>query len=379
MVAYANYSTDARIKNYVASLLKHGYEVDVFALGRHQPSQPGLRVYSLMSKVSGDSRLRYLLAQCRFLVLATIRVGAACARRRYELIHVHNMPDILVLSALLPRLLGAKVILDVHDTMPEVYATKLDVPLWHPLVRLLRLEERLSAALADHVITTNDLHREAIIGHGVPADKVSVIMNVGNEAIFRPRPRPGPRRGLTLVYHGIVAEHSGLDLVLEAIKMALPDCPGLKLVVIGDSIQGGTVRRLVAKNGLSDVVTAVGWLPVEELPQYLAHADAGVLGNRLRTEERQNWMLPVKMLECAAMEIPSVAPRLRVIARYFDDGNALLYQPDNVEDLARCIRTAYAHPERLAALRQGLRRFNNRYNWQTMEAHYLGLLQGRAC
>src|SRR5260370_11251267 len=120
MVAYANYFTDARIKNYVDALLGIGYEVDVFALGRPDV-RPGLRMYSLMAKVWSENPMLYLISQVWFFILATVLVTQGFFRRRYSLIHVHNIPDFLVFVGFLPRWLGVKVILDVHDTMPESF------------------------------------------------------------------------------------------------------------------------------------------------------------------------------------------------------------------------------------------------------------------
>jgi glycosyltransferase involved in cell wall biosynthesis len=374
MVAYANYFNDARIKNYVDALLKVGYEVDVLALGQSESPRPGLRLISLMSKVASNRALAYVISQSWFFLLALFRLGTLSAVRRYRFVHVHNMPNFIVFSAIFPKILGARVVLDVHDTMPEAYATKFDLDLNHPLVRFLRGEERLSAAFADLVITTNDLHRQALIGHGLPAPKIATIMNLGNPAIFRPCRSSRARPGLVLGYHGTVAERLGIDLIIHALHRARPRCPGLRFLLLGDGEFMPTVRRLVADYALEDSVTLRGWVPVERLPAELAEVDVGVVANRHATEVRHNWMLPVKMLEYAAMEIPTIAPRLRVISHYFDDNSALLYTPDSPADLARAIEQAYTQPERLARIRQGLRDFNARYSWPSMERRYLELV-----
>ena len=342
MVAYASYLNDARIKNYVDALVKAGWQVDVLALGTGDASSPNVRVASLMSKVVSSRAGPYLLSLLEFFVRALFKVSKGSAGDRYDVVHVHNMPNFIVFSALVAKLRGALVILDVHDTMPEAYATKFDLDLRHPLIALLRLEERISAAFADVVITTNDLHRASLVGHGVPQRKIHLIMNVGNPAIFRPRAHlRGDAPGLVLGYHGTVAQRLGLDLVVEAVRRALPTCPGLRFVVLGDGELMPHLRRQVADAGLEDVVSLRGWVAVEDLPRALEPVDVGVVGNRRQTELRQNWMLPVKMLEYAAMEIPTIAPRLRVIEHYFDDTSALLYEPDDVDDLARAIRAVY--------------------------------------
>jgi glycosyltransferase involved in cell wall biosynthesis len=374
MIAYANYYTDARIKNYVDALLKTGYEVDVFALGNSEPTRPGLRVFCLMPKIWSGNVLPYILSQCWFLLMVVFRAGAAFFRRRYRVVHVHNMPDFIIFGALIPKIFGAKVILDVHDTMPEAYATKFDLPLSHILVKLLRFEERLSAAFADHVITTNDFHKEALVEHGIPASKISITMNVGNENIFRPQISVYKGDGLVLAYHGTVAERLGLNLILEAIRLARPDCPQLRFILIGDGDYMPTIRTLIAEYHLSDIVSLEGWVPVEDSPRYLSKAQVGIVGNRLSTEAKKNWMLPVKMLEYAAMEIPTIAPSLRVITHYFDKDSVFYYTPDDAEDMARCIVDIYQHPEKIEAAKLNLRNFNRQYNWGVMKGHYLKLV-----
>ncbi len=224
MIAYANYYTDARIKNYVQVLLKRGYEVDVFGLGSDDgTTTPGLCFFPVMQKYWGDSSVQYALSQLRFALLVAVWVGWRYFKKRYSLVHVHNMPNFLVFSAIFAKLMGAKVILDVHDTMPEAYATKFDCSLDHPLIALLRWEERLSARFADRVITTNELHKMVLSSHGIPDQKIDIIMNLGDERIFRPTQSGTAREGLTLGYHGTIAERLGIDLILRAIHLAAKD------------------------------------------------------------------------------------------------------------------------------------------------------------
>ncbi len=376
MVAYANYFTDARIKNYVSALLEDGYEVDVFALGRPGPGRPGLRVHCVLQKAWSTKALPYLLSQVWFFLVVGTYLSLLALRRRYALVHAHNIPDFLVFTALVPKLRGAAVVLDVHDTMPEAMATKFGLELSHPLIGLVRFEERLSARFADFVLTTNDLHKEALVAHGIPESKVGIVMNVGHPAIFRPRTKREGGGALVLAYHGTIAARLGVDLVVRAVALALDRCPELRLLLVGEGEYLPEVARLIGELGIDGAVTRHGWVDVERLPDLLADADAGVIGNRAETEAKQNWMLPVKMLEYAAMEIPTIAPRLRAIERYFDDESAVLYRPDDIEDLARRIRELYGDRSLLDRRREGLRDFNRRYNWDRMQREYLDLVAG---
>ena len=65
--------------------------------------------------------------------------------RRYELVHVTSPPDVIVFAALVPKLLGAKIILDIHDIGPELYMRKLGVSKDKIMICCLRLLEKVSA------------------------------------------------------------------------------------------------------------------------------------------------------------------------------------------------------------------------------------------
>lgn len=379
-IAYANYHTDARIKNYVDALLRHGYRVDVVALGdRDQPIPPGVRLYLPMRKVWSDNPVLYAVAQLGFAAIAAALVTWLHLRRRYRVVHVHNMPNFLAFSALIPRLTGARTILDVHDTMPEHYATKFDLRLSHPLIAALRVEERLSARVSDAVIATNELHADVLVAHGIPREKIDIVMNVANPTFFGGSPAAGQppspaRREVLLMYHGTIAERLGLDLIVDAFAGAAAECDTLRLLIVGEGDFRDELERRVEGHGLGDRVELMPFVPVEKLRDLLSGGDAGVVGNRAFTEEKQNFMLPVKMLEYAAMGIPTIAPRLRAIESYFDSDSALFYAADDVDDLRRRMVEVGRDPGALASLRPGLRRFNDRYSWPAMEEVYMGLI-----
>lgn len=105
-----------------------GHEVEVICLrraGERRHERIGtvqVRRLSLAHHRAGP--LRYLYEYGVFLVLAGLLVSLRHLRSRYDLVQVHSMPDGLVLAALLPRLMGTPVILDLHECVPEFFATK---------------------------------------------------------------------------------------------------------------------------------------------------------------------------------------------------------------------------------------------------------------
>ena len=57
-------------------------------------------------------------------LLATAQASLLAVRRRYRVVHIHNPPDFLIMAAAVPRLLGAKVIFDVHDLSDDMFAMR---------------------------------------------------------------------------------------------------------------------------------------------------------------------------------------------------------------------------------------------------------------
>src|SRR5689334_7026457 len=113
MLAYAHYINDARIKNYVRTLEDHGHEVDVIALrcGAETSLAQGATgaIFRIMDKYQGGSALLYAWSYLVFCIRATLLLARRSFSHRYDVIHVHNMPNVLVFAAIAPKLLGAKV------------------------------------------------------------------------------------------------------------------------------------------------------------------------------------------------------------------------------------------------------------------------------
>ncbi len=99
------------------------------------------------------------------------------------------MPDFLIFAAWYPKLTGAKVILDIHDIVPEFYGNKFSRMDPLPAVSLLKLVERLCAKMADRVIISNHLWLEKYAARTGANGKCSVFINNVDTRTFKPHPR----------------------------------------------------------------------------------------------------------------------------------------------------------------------------------------------
>ncbi|MCZ8131103.1 MAG: glycosyltransferase family 4 protein [Steroidobacteraceae bacterium] len=381
MAAYTNYRRDPRVRREAEALVEAGHEVTFLAC--RQPGEPDHeRIAGVeLHKVAGaghdrTSALGYLFGYGRyFLALAA---HLARAPRRYDLIHVNNMPDFLVFAAWLPRLLGVPVIHDVHDLMPELYQEKFGVPASHWVVRAVRQQERWAGRFASAVLTVEARLRETLATRGMPADKIHVLMNLPDDRIFARRPPPPPRAPgapFVLVYHGTLARRLGLDVAIEAVARLRPRIPEIELRIFGAGEERATLIALAAELGLGAHVTfSEGFVPVERVPALIAAADLGVIP--LRRCAGTDVMLPTKLLEYVAVGIPCVVPRTPTVARYFDAGMVEFFAAEDVDSLAAAILRLHASPARRAALAEcATERFGRRHAWSEHRKSYVQLVE----
>lgn len=377
MVAYACYYNDARIKAYVHSLLRRGIPVDVIALhdlGPEPAAATGasLRMYYTGRKYQGGGTLRYLWSYLSFFVLAIARLTWLELRNRYAVVHVHNMPNFIVFTALVARVLGARIVLDMHDLFSVQYREKFgDRSLANAL---FGLEERASCRFAHAIICADAFQKRFLVEErGIADGKVTVIMNLPDLAIFQRRsPAPPPAPPFNLVYHGTIAQRLGIDIILRAVSRLRRTVP-VRMTIYGAGDFLEECLAVASEENLEPVVTfSRKFFEVEQLPELLDDKHVGVIGNR-KTELTQ-YMIPVKLLEYMAMGIPVVAPKLSNLAHHFSDRQVCFYRPEDPDDLAAKLRDLLEDPQSFRRYAASALDFISENNWSMCEKKYLALL-----
>ena len=165
IIAYTNYKTDYRVRRYAEALSKSGNGVDVISLkGNHITNQTvlnGVNVYAIQSRKFNERKPNsYLFNILKFYMKGSVLLSLLHLKRKYKVIHINNVPDFLVFMAVIPKLLGTRIILDIHDILPEFYSQKFNIGFDTIIPKILRFIEKLSIRFSDHVIVANDLWRK---------------------------------------------------------------------------------------------------------------------------------------------------------------------------------------------------------------------------
>jgi glycosyltransferase involved in cell wall biosynthesis len=386
MVAYTHYQTDPRCRREATLAAEGGWDVHFYALSRdgraRRSRTEGITLHELpMPRYRGGSAGAYVASYVRFLFLAKWAVLRDHLRRRFAVVHVNTMPDFMVGTAIPPRLLGAKVILDVHDVMPEIYMTKFRVPATHWKIRLIKAIEVASAACAHVVLTAEHPKGELLAEHGVPAHKIRVLLNLPDDKLFVPQfmlPDPdlagGPDSEFRLIYHGTIAHRLGLDNAVGALDLLRDEMPGARLELYGDGDQVPELHEQVRAAALGKRVWfSDGFKPIEEVIPAIARAHLAVIPTR--HEISTDYMLPTKFLEYLAFGIPAVLTPTKTVRHYFGDSHPLYIDdptPESTAERIRWVRQNYAEAKRLTAELQ--ERWFSRFHWPSHKLSYLALL-----
>ena len=371
-------SNDVRVRREIGALLDAGHEVDV--IYRRAPGGPRVRREGRLTRryiPVPDARggaLSYVLKYGAFMLAAGVLVLALHLRRRYDLIQVNTLPDTLVFAALGPKLMGAPVLLDLHETMPEFFATKFGRPMDDRLVRLVAAAEQRSIRFATAAITCTDQMREAFRARGAADTPIDVVLNAADESVFDPSHEPAQLEGFTVVCHGTIEDRYGIDTLVEAAALLRDELPDLRVRIYGDGPYRERIARLIEERGVGDVVwLADGFVPIGELVAAIAGADAGVVA--MKRDAFRDLTHCNKMFDFITMGIPAVVSRTRSVEMYFGDDAFAWFESADPGDLARAIRAVHDDPELRERLVRRAAEVAEPYRWVHQRDVYVAAVQ----
>lgn len=351
VILYSRYPADPRPRRAAEAMIGAGMEVDLYCLSDSPTDQRtetvnGVNVFRSTLKHRRESKWVYLWQYGRFLTSAFWFLFRRGLTKRYDLVHVHNMPDFLVFSSLVPKLRGAKVILDLHDPMPELMESIYAVPSSNWKISLLRRIEKWSIGFSHLVLTPNITFKHLFAARSCHPDKIQLVMNSPQEEIFSPPAGPAEVDGpagdaeFRVMHHGLIAHRHGVDLLVEAIAQLRPSIPEIRLDIYGGTTPFlATVLGRAAELGASDLVRYHGPKSQVEIAAAIRRCHLGVVPNRRSVFTDVNF--PTRLFEYLAMGRPVIAPDTRGIRDYFTADEMLFFQPGSAQDLAARIRAVY--------------------------------------
>ena len=288
------------------------------------------------------------------------------------------MPDYLVAAATYPKLTGAKVLLDVHDLVPELYAAKFDVDETSAVIKLMKFVERRSVGFADRALAVHQPHLDALVRHGNAEQKFSIVMNAPDPRFFTRRSvAPSPSDRFVLLYHGTISRRHGLENAVRAVEIARRTYDDIQLEIVGDGDNVERLSTLVDELNLRDAVEIQrGLRPIEQLKPFFDRASAGIVP--IVDNAFTCYMLPVKLLEYVALGIPVISSSTPTIRAYFDERMVSFFHAGDEDDLAARIIELRADAELRSRLVDQAGRFLQQHSWERERDRYCDVVESLA-
>lgn len=386
MLAHTQYLLDPRVRREAEALAQAGVEVHVIGLaeigenGRPEPRKAivnGVRVHRLPIRKRRGSSIRYLYEYFMTGFLGALQLTALHLQGKLTVVHVHNMPDILVLAALVPRLTGSKVILDIHDPMPELSLSSRNGSSKKLLVWFLRLQEKISCRLADRVISVNDSMRENLRDKGVPSEKVFIVHNFPDRRVFplsdAPALWPRSQSHLSLLYCGTITEHYDLAVFVKAISRLAGEIP-VKLRIAGGGTLLAPLLELARTLGVEDCLELIGVIPLDRVHLEMKNADVGI--SCQRRSVFGDLVFSTKIVEYFSQGLPVLTPQTYTATKYLPADSVFYFEPGNDAALADALRFMWRNPAEVLKRLQRAMHLLPRFSWQAEKEKFLDFYTG---
>jgi len=334
------------------SLKRAGYEVQLLGLiqGRNQePKIPYILVGN--EKVNLFKRFLYY----------PFKLYKKALELHSDIYHLHD-PELMI-TALLLKMRGKKVVFDFHEDVPKQIYSKAYLRNWHKsvLAKLFKLLENYLVKRVDGIISATpqiqarfqSLAHKAVIVHNFP-----ILEEFEEKKIIR------DTKKCYVVYHGVIEKKRGIKSLMDSL-----DYTDIRLKLAG-YIASEKLMRELKKHRNWGQVDFVGYLDRNEIKVLLNEAIAGVV-TLLPTKNYQE-SLPVKMFEYMAAGLPVIAsdfPYWKDIILKNECG--ICVDPENPKEIADAFSFILENPNLAKQMgMNGKKAVIDKYNWE-IEANKL--------
>lgn len=198
-------------------------------------------------------------------------------------------------------------------------------------------------------------------------------MNAPDPRYFTPTRSgaPTPNGKLRLFHHGQILRRYSFDVALEGFKIAKQTIPGLEFDIYGDGEEQyiAELKNYICDNKLEQSVRLHDRVPVDRVPGLIEEADLGIVPCK-KDVFVDKVMLPVRLLEYIAMNVPTIVSRVGTVETYFNDSEVAYYPHNDAQALANQIVSLYQNPKKCQSLVKHAREAFEKYTWKQQKEQY---------
>jgi glycosyltransferase involved in cell wall biosynthesis len=385
MLVHSYYLRDPRVRRAAEELAAVGVEVHVVCIrepippdGTREPKQEtvkGVNIYRVCLSRKRGGKFRYYFEFAAITILGMLKLTQLHIKRKFDVIHIHNMPDILVFAGMIPKFTGTTIVLDVHDPMSELFQLNYHMNGFSPLMRALKAQERISYKFANHLITVSHPMAENIAQKiGCDKHNITVVQNLPDLNNFPIRDTairwPRHEESFVVLYAGTITEHYRLDIAVQAIAIASKKIPTLCFRILGEGNRLQQVLDLAKELRISNRVEHLKPVSFEAVKDIMADADVGISTHQ--ASAFGDLYFSNKLLEFLSQGLPVVTSKTKTVARYLPDDVVFFFEPENPDQCAQQLISIWNNPNLVIQKLEKARTLAQRLNWQEERKNLIG-------
>ncbi len=193
------------------------------------------------------------------------------------------------------------------------------------------------------VVVTPAFRRELIEKHSVDPEKISIVLNGVETALFDGceaegkgfRAKLGLDGAFVVSYIGTLGMAHGLETLLETAGLIQDEEPRVRFLLVGAGAERANLEKLARERKLENVVFS-GPFSRDQIPKVIAASDVCTV--LLRKTDVFKTVIPTKMLEFMAGGRPVILGVEGQAKEILDAaGGGISVEPENVKDLAAAV------------------------------------------
>lgn len=381
-----DYPWDVRVEKLALSLVENGQNVTIISkniLQRDVVDKQGKICIKRLPSFRQFPRMlvRLLNSPLWFNPIWLYAIGKAIKGSSEPVIIVRDLP--LVFSAYLFKIVtGVKLVLDMAECYPEMYASSLQFAAPSVLERTLKnpslaaLYEKFAVKMCDHVFVMIEESRDRLVKKGLSPSKITIVSNTPPLYSSWTGNRQHTGNSLRVVYVGFITELRGLDILVRATRKFLElvqENDAIQVDIIGKGSFKEKLGDLVRELDLEQNVTIHGWLEPFQMEEILDQANVGALTYRVCGH--WNHTIPNKLFDYMLAGLPVLATEVIPIARIIREQECgLICKDQDVEDIAGKMIKLRDPQVREHLGENGALAIKNKYNWGVDENKLISVL-----
>lgn len=287
-----------------------------------------------------------------FLSFSASSVVGAMKAKDVDVVMGTSPPIFQAASALVVASLKRRpFLLEVRDLWPD-FAIEMGVLENKPLIEMSKWLEAFLYKQAAHIIVNSPAYERILIDEkGVPADKVTLIPNGVDPAMFDPEAKDDgfrkevglEKKHFVITYAGALGMANDIPTILQAAHLVQDD-EKIRFLIVGDGKERKNLENQAQQMGLKNLIFA-GSRKKSEMGRVLAASDACVAC--LQDIPLFKTTYPNKVFDYMAAARPTLLGIDGVIRDVVESAKGGLYfQPGSAESLANAAKELAAHPRK---------------------------------